>query len=381
MKETLKLFTTTDLRSASHGLLDKLGLKYSPGARTQLDIHKLFSKLQLSKATEESLGVVSGVYFVAQIDERSFTETVHTVELDNAIHDAEDDKYNGMFVFAVHLRQDANVNRTILANLTRAFNRYSVSNPVILIIQQNEYLSLSICERTSYAANQQYRIGEKLGKVSMLRNVDCHHPHRGHIDILKRMECSDCSTFDKLYKKWQKVFNTEILTQEFYKKLYNWYLWAIEPSTGITFPNLVTTSKDDRDDIAIKIIRLITRILFVWFIKQKKLVPNDLFEEEQLKDILADFNPQSPNDGKYYNAILQNLFFATLNNEIGKRRFMSEPFMGKSSSFGVKNLFRDSKKKSWFSITHDEVLKLFHSIPFMNCGLFECLDKYAFAIC
>lgn len=377
MKETLKLFTTTDLRSASHGLLDKLGLKYSPGARTQLDIHKLFSKLQLSKATEESLGVVSGVYFVAQIDERSFTETVHTVELDNAIHDAEDDKYNGMFVFAVHLRQDANVNRTILANLTRAFNRYSVSNPVILIIQQNEYLSLSICERTSYAANQQYRIGEKLGKVSMLRNVDCHHPHRGHIDILKRMECSDCSTFDKLYKKWQKVFNTEILTQEFYKKLYNWYLWAIEPSTGITFPNLVTTSKDDRDDIAIKIIRLITRILFVWFIKQKKLVPNDLFEEEKLKDILADFNPQSPNDGKYYNAILQNLFFATLNNEIGKRRFMSEPFMGKSSSFGVKNLFRDSKKKSWFSITHDEVLKLFHSIPFMNCGLFECLDKYA----
>lgn len=179
------------------------------------------------------------------------------------------------------------------------------------------------------------------------------------------------------FENIKEAFSVEALTKQFYNDMYNWYLWAIEPSTGITFPNLVSTSKDDRDDIAIKIIRLITRILFVWFIKQKKLVPNELFEEEKLESILSNFNPQSMEDGKYYNAILQNLFFATLNNEIGKRRFMSEPFMGKSSSFGVKTLFRDSQKESWFAVSHDEVLKLFHSVPFMNCGLFECLDKYA----
>ena len=172
-------------------------------------------------------------------------------------------------------------------------------------------------------------------------------------------------------------FSVEALTKEFYDQLYNWYLWAVEPSTGITFPNMVNTSKDDRDEIAVKIIRLITRLLFVWFIKQKKLVPAELFDEKSLKTILSDFDPQAREDGQYYNAILQNLFFATLNNEIGKRRFTSESFMGKSSSFGVKNLFRDSRKKSWFAISHEEVLKLFHSVPFMNCGLFECLDKYA----
>ena len=175
----------------------------------------------------------------------------------------------------------------------------------------------------------------------------------------------------------QSRFSVEALTKEFYNKLYNWYLWAVEPSTGVTFPNLVNTSKDDRDDIAIKIIRLITRLLFVWFIKQKGLVPKEIFDEDELNKILANFDPQSEKDGKYYNAILQNLFFATLNNEVGKRRFMSEPFQGKSNSFGVKTLFRDSLRASWFAIPQDEVLKLFHNVPFMNCGLFECLDKYA----
>ena len=175
----------------------------------------------------------------------------------------------------------------------------------------------------------------------------------------------------------QSRFSVEALTKEFYNKLYNWYLWAVEPSTGVTFPNLVSTSQDDRDDIAIKIIRLITRLLFVWFIKQKGLVPSTLFNEDELDKILANFDPQADNDGKYYNAILQNLFFATLNNEVTKRRFMTGAFQGMSNSYGVKTLFRDSAKISWFKVSHDDVLQLFHDVPFMNCGLFECLDKYA----
>ena len=174
----------------------------------------------------------------------------------------------------------------------------------------------------------------------------------------------------------QSRFSVEALTKEFYNKLYNWYLWAVSPYTKVTFPNLVSTSTDDRDDMAIKIIRLITRLLFVWFIKQKGLVPKEIFDEEELKKILVNFDPQSETDGKYYNAILQNLFFATLNNEVSKRRFMSEPFHGRSGSFSVKQLYRDNLKSSWFKISQDEVLQLFHNVPFMNCGLFECLDRY-----
>lgn len=56
---------------------------------------------------------------------------------------------------------------------------------------------------------------------------------------------------------------------------------------------------------------MITRIMFIWFIKQKNLVPNRLFDPEYIHTILKDFDEESTTNGNYYNAILQNLFFAT----------------------------------------------------------------------
>ena len=42
----------------------------------------------------------------------------------------------------------------------------------------------------------------------------------------------------------------------------------------------------------------------------KDLIPNKLFDEDELSKILLDFDPNSVSQGIYYNAILQNLFFA-----------------------------------------------------------------------
>lgn len=114
-------------------------------------------------------------------------------------------------------------------------------------------------------------------------------------------------------------------------------------------------------------------MMFVWFIKQMHLVPNKLFDVDELKSVLKDFDPQSTDSGCYYNAILQNLFFATLNQEIGKRRFAT--YGSSQNNYGDKAFYRDNKNESWFSISHDEVIKLFASVPFLNGGLFECLDK------
>jgi len=176
------------------------------------------------------------------------------------------------------------------------------------------------------------------------------------------------------------AFSVEALTKEFYEKLFNWYLWAKDSKTGVTFPNNPQTVDDDRDKMEIKMIRLITRMLFVWFIKQKHLVPNYLFDTDYLKTILRDFDPLSSKQGNYYNAILQNLFFATLNQEQDKRAFIQPSFQGKGESYGVKTLYRDNKRQSWFTFPEDkkeeEVLKIFSSIPYLNGGLFECLDKF-----
>ena len=167
------------------------------------------------------------------------------------------------------------------------------------------------------------------------------------------------------------AFSVEALTKEFYHELFEWYQWAVSEDSNITFPNNPATEDDDREDIDIKIIRMITRIMFVWFIKQKKLVPNKIFDTKYLSSILKDFNPQSRTVGNYYNAILQNLFFATLNREIvdekgTKRRFAT------AAKRDVKTLYR---YEELFNISEEEVIDLFAEVPFLNGGLFECLDK------
>ena len=171
------------------------------------------------------------------------------------------------------------------------------------------------------------------------------------------------------------AFSVEALTKQFYKDLFEWYQWAVEPSSNITFPNNTTTEDDDRDDIETKVIRMITRIMFVWFIKQKNLVPDRIFDIDFLTTILNDFDPYSTTIGNYYNAILQNLFFGTLNRAIKDEDGNTRKF-ATSSKRDVKTLYRYAEM---FSISEEEVVNLFAEVPFLNGGLFECLDKTKYA--
>ncbi len=176
----------------------------------------------------------------------------------------------------------------------------------------------------------------------------------------------------------KEAFSVEALSKQFYDDLFQWYEWAISEEVGVTFPNDVADLLDNRKHIEEHLIRLITRFMFVWFIKQKRLVPDELFDAKKLKaDILKDFDPLSPKKGNYYNAILQNLFFATLNNEIGKRAFATDVrnARNKAEDFGIKTLYRNPKGGTWFKISNEDVIKMFSTVPFLNGGLFECLDK------
>lgn len=168
-----------------------------------------------------------------------------------------------------------------------------------------------------------------------------------------------------------EAFSVETLTKQFYKDLFEWYQWAIDDSTLVTFPNNITTEDDDRDDVEKKVIRMITRIMFVWFIKQKELVPNRIFDIEYLSTILKEFDPYSTTVGNYYNAILQNLFFATLNCAIEDENGNTRKF-ATSTKRDIKTLYRYAEM---FSISEQEVINLFSEVPFLNGGLFECLDK------
>ena len=114
------------------------------------------------------------------------------------------------------------------------------------------------------------------------------------------------------------------------------------------------------------VIRLITRLLFVWFIKEKGLIAPDLFIEEQVGSLLRDYD--RGNGDSYYRAVMQNLFFATLNSEIGERGFSKE------SNTTHRNFSRYRYKAE--IADPDRLLDLFALTPFINGGLFDCLDSF-----
>ena len=175
------------------------------------------------------------------------------------------------------------------------------------------------------------------------------------------------------WKNLVEAFSVETLTKEFYNSLFAWYERAMDPASKVSFPNDLARDDDDRQMLAEHLIRLITRLMFVWFIRQKKLVPQALFDETELKRLLKDFDPLSPKQDNYYRAILQNLFFATLNREIGERAFAPDgSFQENREHFGIKILYRYPKE---FACSQEKVLDLFRTVPFLNGGLFECLDK------
>jgi len=192
----------------------------------------------------------------------------------------------------------------------------------------------------------------------------------------------------------QERFSVEVLTKQFYKKLSDWYFWALK---HVEFPSKPTAKKahaenkplEDliKEHKATNVIRMLTRILFVWFIKQKGLIPEELFDEDKLKnDILTELNPikqtglfsETGKDSVYYKAILQNLFFASLNCPITpqsddedkrERSFRRDANYG--DDFGNDWLFRHRK---YFKNPEKFVELINSKVPFLNGGLFECLD-------
>ena len=192
------------------------------------------------------------------------------------------------------------------------------------------------------------------------------HGGRTAIDQFKSLK-SSALTLDDI----TKTFSVDVLTKQFYNDLFDWYLWAIDPESNVTFPGDTSTPDDDREDLETKIIRMITRIMFVWFIKQKQLVPDKIFDIEYLCTILKDFDALSTTKGEYYNAILQNLFFATLNRAIIDEDGSTRQF-SHAAGKDVKNKYRYAEL---FSVSEQEVIDIFSTVPFVNGGLFECLDK------
>ena len=385
MNTVLKKFVNESLFDASAALLHHLHIVFNEVTRVPVPFEDLYP-LDLSKALREVLAKVEHTYFIGTVDESSLTGSAETLSAKEVTTRASEGKYNGMMIFAVELHSGATLTRSESATLTRGFNRIASAQPVILFIRQGNELALSTCERSEYT--QQWRDGEKLGKVSILRGINCLNPHRGHIDILASIGDKTYPNYEELYKHWMEVFSSDLLTKKFYSELSDWYAWAVQVAR---FPNDLTTDADDEKFNHESCIRLITRLIFVWFLKQKHLIPEEFFDERYIREhFIEEFNPHdrknllyNPEQSKYYRLILQNLFFAMLNCPIvteGKdtpnnRRFRGDGQKGfLRDGYNVNNLMR--YKADFKEGGAEEFVQMANShVPFLNGGLFDCLDK------
>jgi len=286
--------------------------------------------------------------------------------------------------FAIELTK-ADYSRTALAQITREVNKV-FPMPVMIVFKHGNHITVSVINRRLHKKDEQKDV---LEKVTLIKDIALENPHRAHIDILFDLsfetlkQVHKFTNFVELHNAWQKTLDTKELNKRFYQELSGWYFWAMQevtfPGATITADNKGLFQKEEqvREHNAKNLIRLLTRILFVWFIKEKKLIPDELFDENYIKDHLINgFEPRKRSNfdyktqgSRYYRAILQNLFFATLNQTVGKREFRKEgQHMNVTNLMRYERYFKDSQ-------TFRKLVEA--GIPFMNGGLFECLDAPA----
>jgi adenine-specific DNA-methyltransferase len=212
---------------------------------------------------------------------------------------------------------------------------------------------------------------DEADKRRLLRRITV-RPGEGLRTAAERMQMLDLETISPdlfalspltIQQRHDDAFDVEKVSKDFYREIANWYFWALK---HVTFPKDAPKEQDGRDHISV--IRLITRLIFCWFIREKGLIPDVLFDEPRLAEMLGGFAPGKKRDKEsvFYRAILQNLFFATLNTEMDQRgwRRPGQNLMA-HILYRHKECFRDPKAG----------LEWFKDIPFLNGGLFECLDR------
>jgi adenine-specific DNA-methyltransferase len=274
------------------------------------------------------------------------------------------------FVFLAIELQGESWTRTDLASIVRELNR-RFPMPAIVIFKHGDLVSLVVIDRRANLKDAAKDVIDS--RITVIKDVLISNPHRAHLDILAGLALENLgekrrpTNFRELYDAWIVALSIQALNKRFYTELAWWYFWAVKQ---VSFPQGGGEDESKRNSVAV--IRLLTRLIFAWFIKEKRLIPEDLFEQSRLKTLLKSDPSANGEDSTYYLAILQNLFFASLNVEMGADRKWAADGGGMKGDRLIHSLYRH---KEMFR-DPDHILKeYFSKIPFLNGGLFECLDR------
>ena len=378
IEQALHAFAAGDLKQNALILLNTLG--YTSNRQLDLDANTAegfrdaFNLHNTLSAERALLGQWQTVDVLFQLTAGEITQSPQiriftTDRVDNSIIES-------YLFLAIELRP-GHYTRTDLARVTREVNK-QFPMPVLILFKHGPDLTFSIINRRLHKRDSSKDV---LEKVTLIKDIDTTRPHRAHIEILCDLSLDELyrkhgfGNFVELHRAWQTTLDSTELNKRFFKEIADWYFWAME---RVVFPEGAGADAGVRN--ATSLIRLITRIIFVWFLKEKGLVPDDLFNRRTLDAILT-FD--DPNASTYVKAILQNLFFATLNQEMNtpdtpdnrKFRHTTASGAGRSGSRDQHYMIHNVYRYARYFKDPQAALALFATIPFLNGGLFECLDK------
>ncbi|MBI5185417.1 MAG: Eco57I restriction-modification methylase domain-containing protein [Nitrospinae bacterium] len=359
-ENALNLFKTLGYNTERQAPLDKP--TYSAFKESFVDAQSKFNE---DKALVKDWETVDLLFQLSKEEVLKQTDLFDTRRVDNAVIES-------YLFFAIELAKPQ-YTRAELCHITREVNRL-FRMPVMLLFKHGESLTLSVINRRLHKRDENRDV---LKKVTLIKDIRTEKPHRAHIDIFFDLSFDELkrkvgfSNFVELHHAWQKTLDTKELNKSFYQKLFYWYLWAVK---DVKFPQ-IRPKEDlipDEAHQSESVIRLLTRLLFCWFMKEKQeLIPEILFNQNKVREMLKNFSTDRKKSSVYYRAILQNLFFATLSVPVKNRKYIRESYQGKNEDYGNPYVFRYQDE----FLDPKENLKLFKDIPFLNGGLFECLDE------
>ncbi len=186
------------------------------------------------------------------------------------------------YVFlAIHLN-GAQYTRTRLANVAREINKL-FPMPVMILFRHGDTISLAVIDRE---LNKRDSAKDVLRKVTLIKDIRLSDPAWAHIEILNELSLHALHeefrfrNFVELHRAWAKKLDSTDLNKRFYQDVSYWYLWA-KSHPGVKLPKDVDASSDEQRSIFF--IRLLTRLIFCWFLQEKGLIPRRLFRWSRLK--------------------------------------------------------------------------------------------------
>lgn len=374
--DTLKAFASKPIPDAAKELLQVLGY----ASQRTLPIHspgqflkELDPDHRLTERDRDAFSEVISLQLLFQFTDRELTAQKDLFDSGTGVETTQIQSY---LFFAVEL-SNGDYTRSVMSALLRAINK-PLPMPAIVLFKHGLTVSMGIIHRR---LNKRDRSRDVLEKVTLVKDIHYDDPIRAHVEILNDFAFENLNAdfgvgnFVQLHEAWQKRLGSYALSNDFYREIADWYFWAhhqVEDGS-IRLPKHCDTEQEQ----SLFLIRLLTRVIFCWFLVEKRLIPNELFRERWLRANLKKFTPGKTADTldtspTFYHAILQNLFFGTLNMPTENRAFREKKKEGEryDKNYGITNLWRyeaDFRCPSvWISICE--------RIPFLNGGLFDCLD-------